>query len=482
MRFRWWVIINALAVCCVVTAWPGAAQSERRRRQRAAQELAQPTAAQPAAPPAAAAPAPAQVSTPTQEASPTVWTWKDASGQTRPRADLDGILAQHKQWLDSKGKEGAQANLAGCDLSGGDLTGADLRRAALANAKLNGAVLEHTNLDGADLINADLTDSDLQYAKLRRAILFGAKLVRAQLGLKAIPVAAAGLERARPKRSPLPDALKSALETGTAIPEAINAGADLGRADLRGADLTGAWLRDANLDLTIYEATADPNVSGIARARHLDLVTYVDDPEALVRLRTELSAAGFGEAENKITYAVNRKQTEQDTPVLRWFRRIAFDWTCQYGMNPARPLKIIGAVWLAMTVFYFLCMHTKGRSGIYMEATREAGGQEQLWRFQVLLPHLTDKAAPGKRAHRKAMRRLRWEWRLTRCAMFFSLISAFNIGYQEFNIGEWLKMLTKREYDLTAVGWARTVAGVQSLLSVYMLALWVLTFFGHPFE
>ena len=61
-------------------------------------------------------------------------------------------------------------------------------------------------------------------------------------------------------------------------------------------------------------------------------------------------------------------------------------------------------------------------------------------------------------------------------------ISALLIGYQELNIGQWLKMLTKREYDLTMVGWARTAAGVQSLLSVYMLALWVLGFFGHPFE
>jgi hypothetical protein len=41
--------------------------------------------------------------------------------------------------------------------------------------------------------------------------------------------------------------------------------------------------------------------------------------------------------------------------------------------------------------------------------------------------------------------------------------------------------VTGREYDLKAVGWARTVSGFQSLLSVYMLALWVLTYFGRPF-
>ncbi|HEV2382780.1 MAG TPA: hypothetical protein VG206_23695 [Terriglobia bacterium] len=150
-------------------------------------------------------------------------------------------------------------------------------------------------------------------------------------------------------------------------------------------------------------------------------------------------------------------------------------------MNPSRPLKIIGLVWLAMALFYLACMHLKGPSGIYVEATHEMRGEDRKWRFQVLLPHLCEQAAQGKDVG-KPGRRLHWEWRLTRAAMYFSLVSAFNIGYQELNIGEWLKMLTKREYDLAPVSWARTAAGVQSLISVYTLALWVLTFFSHPFE
>ena len=76
---------------------------------------------------------------------------------------------------------------------------------------------------------------------------------------------------------------------------------------------------------------------------------------------------------------------------------------------------------------------------------------------------------------------LRREWRVLRAAMFFSLMSAFNIGFREINFGRWVRMLTKREYDLKARGWARTVSGLQSLLSVYLIALWVLTYFGRPF-
>jgi len=58
---------------------------------------------------------------------------------------------------------------------------------------------------------------------------------------------------------------------------------------------------------------------------------------------------------------------------------------------------------------------------------------------------------------------------LERAALFFSLMSAFNIGFHEINFGIWLPKLTKREYNLKAVGWARTVPGFQSLLSVYLI-------------
>jgi len=66
--------------------------------------------------------------------------------------------------------------------------------------------------------------------------------------------------------------------------------------------------------------------------------------------------------------------------------------------------------------------------------------------------------------------------------LFFSLLSAFQIGWRELNVGNWITRLQPREYTLRATGWVRVVSGAQSLLSVYLLALWVLTYFGRPFE
>ena len=46
---------------------------------------------------------------------------------------------------------------------------------------------------------------------------------------------------------------------------------------------------------------------------------------------------------------------------------------------------------------------------------------------------------------------------------------------------DWIGRLQPREFALGATGWCRTVAGVQSLLSLCLLALTVLCVFGRPF-
>jgi hypothetical protein len=74
------------------------------------------------------------------------------------------------------------------------------------------------------------------------------------------------------------------------------------------------------------------------------------------------------------------------------------------------------------------------------------------------------------------------ELRSRRTSLYFSLLSAFHLGWRELNVGSWIVRLQTREYTLRARGWVRTVSGLQSLLSVYLLGLAVLSYFGRPFE
>lgn len=102
-------------------------------------------------------------------------------------SDLNRILASHKTWLNSKGKRGIRASLAGLDLSGIDLSGRDLRKinfsrtnlstANLSNSNFEDAYFIRTNLSGADLTGANLAGCYLNAANFTRARLTGAKVI-----------------------------------------------------------------------------------------------------------------------------------------------------------------------------------------------------------------------------------------------------------------------------------------------------------------
>ena len=67
-------------------------------------------------------------------------------------------------------------------------------------------------------------------------------------------------------------------------------------------------------------------------------------------------------------------------------------------------------------------------------------------------------------------------------AFYFSVLPTFAIGWRELNVGTWLTRIQRREYTLRATGWVRMLSGLQAIISVYLVALWALTYFGRPFE
>jgi hypothetical protein len=66
--------------------------------------------------------------------------------------------------------------------------------------------------------------------------------------------------------------------------------------------------------------------------------------------------------------------------------------------------------------------------------------------------------------------------------LYFSVLSAFHMGWRDLNVGNWIARIQAREFSLRSTGWVRVVSGIQSLVSVYLLALWALVYFARPFE
>jgi len=405
----------------------------------------------------------------------TQFEWHDASENVRSLSDLEEILHKHREWIESGEKAGTRAlltaadlsgaDLSGANLSGADLSGANLIRAGLGGANLTGANLRHANLTNASLSDANLSEANLFEANLTDAFLLGANLTNANLD-----------------------------------------DANLSGALLYQVDLTGVRFDRANFNGAIFEPNSLPTLSGISRAQNLELLTYIDNPAALVQLRKQFEDGGLREQERKITYAVKRREAELSwargtsrrlpgenaTRAILWssdsilanlasftLNKVFFDWTCQYGMSPGRPLILGVVLWFLCAVLYFACIHTPGEAGLYRVYGQSIGDDPSAQRRMERISPLSTKHSPGPRWLFQFFRR---ECLLFRTSMFFSLMSAFNIGFRDINFGRWLRLLTRQEFDIKAVGWARVIAGWQSLISVYLIALWVLTYFGRPFD
>lgn len=165
------------------------------------------------------------------------------------------------------------------------------------------------------------------------------------------------------------------------------------------------------------------------------------------------------------------------------FNLVCFEWPCQYGMNPGRPLEILGLGLFLFTLPYLLALRTRDpETGIWVilpsdrVLDRKLGDRPFKLTFRLPSPPFPEKR--GYRFKGRLWRGLRG----LRLAFYFSLLSAFNIGWRELNVGTWITRIQKREYNLRATGWVRMLSGIQALLSVYLLALWALTYFGRPFD
>jgi hypothetical protein len=401
------------------------------------------------------------------------WTGKLADGRVITKADLDHILQDHNLWLESKGKKGKKA---------------DLRRANLKRLELE----EESYLDDANLSEANLESAFLAVVYLHSVNLSGANLTGAFLYNARLK--GANLSGARIRKANLSADLRGANLSGADLWET-----NLSKADLTEANLIGADLRHADLSGAIFEPKPGslPGVIGLSGIKGVDSLKYYGtNPYALVELREIFKRAGMREEERQVTYALNHNrrlnawEEKKENRKIGWvtreiarvenvFQLLFFEWTCDYGMTPSRPLLIMFLGLFVFTVPYLLVFRSRDRKlGIWLVLPKDESSKKQFFR----LTHHTPFRPLPSGIWARFKRRLSRGFRLVRLAFYFSLLSAFNLGWRELNVGNWISRLQKRDYTLQAKGWGRTVAGFQSLLSVYLLALWVLTYFGRPFE
>ncbi len=424
------------------------------------------------------------------------WTWKDSKGRSRTKAELDSILQKHAEWVKT-----TQFMHNSCRAPSGrsefseiskELVNADLSMESgfspLGDANLRCAVLHGINLSGSIVMGADLRGAILSHSKLVKTTFLISNLGGANLS--------------------------QADMSGATFNDS-----ELGDSDFRLSNLNGAFfisvrmdkaqLSQADVKNVTFEPIILPPVTHIASVEHIESMTYGESPEALTKLRNDFKNAGFRDQERKVTYALKTRQSEllykSWTDNRNWYdyaeywmNKVFFDFTCQYGMNPGRILISILCIIFISSIVYIVFSqfsessrlaivvpnsHPENRPGWLLPYLNnqakmlQVGGFASWIQFPIQLQPIT---ASSNGAYLCSL--VKQEWALFRVSLLFSLMSTFNIKFREIDFGRWLRLLTHTEYDIKATRWARMFSGLQALVSVYLAALLLLSYFGRPFE
>jgi uncharacterized protein YjbI with pentapeptide repeats len=245
------------------------------------------------------------------------------------------------------------------------------------------------------------------------------------------------------------------------------------RSSLLDSDM--AW---AKFERTLYDPLPAklPFLSSFASLEGISSFRYETAPSGMTELRNAFKNAGMRREERQVTAALNRQEMNESRNWFeRVFKRLLFDLPCAFGMAPGRPLKILlGLCVICALPYAWAILRTRSKPG-----AREG----RIWRIPLEKRVSSGDSAPQllhvdlKRS--RLGRGILWA---LGCGFFFSLISAFGVGYRDLDVGRWIERINPEESTLRATGWLRTVSGLQGLMSFYLLALWLLTYFGRPFE
>lgn len=413
------------------------------------------------------------------------------------RADEDTIKDRELPLVDFSDADLREAELSYLIFKGADFSGATLADARMVRAQLLDSVLRTPNdaaFRGTDLRDAGFVNVSAVGTKFYSTNLIGARLLRSNferamfVGVKAQYSTFAGCNLAdawlygqfdHAAFEPITEDTRAADERQ---PKDFKPGEERSRlipTIVRGAIIT------ADLEEVRWQAVGAPNVPALAGCENLHTLRSVSNGVELVLLRKYFSEAGLEEARRKITYALRRQQMDDlwdNQPdwadrLQVGFEKLFFEWPSRFGMDRKRPLELLGLSIVFFWPFYLAAVMLR-------RGSRSAG----IW--EIMAP---DEANPGEKPRflrvglGSGERAKGRSWfksllRAVRISLEFSVQTAFTLGYRDINVGAWLARLRTREYALRPTGWVRPIAGIQSLVSFYLLVIWVLSYFGHPFE
>lgn len=366
--------------------------------------------------------------------------WKVELGKSLYDAIHDFDVARRKAGCPADGRQARLVDISNLDLHGKDLRLADLSQSDIEESNLQGVNLSGASLEKAYIIN---------HSDLRNAILFGTDF-------KNVKIWDSNLSGADARY------------------------ADLSAAEILRSDLTSANFDFSNLAETHFEPSAVTGLS-IFGAQGLATLQFFY-PKSIVALRKASGDAGMQREARAFTSAIKKNELRTAPISTRVFDEYLLGGALtDFGVNPWRPVGMLFALIPAFALIYCVSLVVERQTNIWVLHYTDVPVEKNQKAVRVRPRRMTPTAL---REHPGAL-----VWNIfgrlfyaLRVGLYFSCVSAFRIGWKDFNIGDWIARLQMRSYALKATGWIRTVSGFQSLLSLYLLVIWALSYFGSPFE
>jgi hypothetical protein len=238
-----------------------------------------------------------------------------------------------------------------------------------------------------------------------------------------------------------------------------------------GASLKGVIFTESQIGSIDFEPSECPEsvFESLTLANGIKYLCYQNSSVQLASAKKFFRDNYDRQEEREVTCALRR----HNQSMWEW---LAFDVTCEYGSNLLRPVLVFLLLVLVFGVVYLRLFLVGRRSGLFIVRRSVPDYQKQKGDGLLRLPHHANPQSCGFDSARFKLPSL------IGYALVFSLIGALNIGFRDVNFGRAVRLLFKRPIEFEAFGWVRVVSGIQAILSVGLLALWVVSYFGRPFD
>jgi hypothetical protein len=198
-----------------------------------------------------------------------------------------------------------------------------------------------------------------------------------------------------------------------------------------------------------------------------------------------LRILGLRNLELEATYAIEHGRTWHAIKSGNIFdfaqgvvRFIALELPNAYGTQPGRSLVFVFSLWTLMSIVYYFPLRYPPQELVPSSAIYRIWSVDRIaitW-DEIQGEEVEIKGKP------KPERLYGNTWFAIRYAAYFSLLSAFHIGWREINVGTWISRIQPREYTLRGTNWIRFCSGIQALFSVFLLATWLASYLGKSIQ